>query len=134
MGFVSFDISSLEGVTITEAVLDMGGIGKHGDVSFFGSLYLNSLNWGPNRLSNVSRAALEGEGAIIGQGYPSDGSQPIICTHNDLKKEIQKAIDDSRTRFQIRIHFSGKITDNDNYGDYWMFYYDQINLKIKYES
>jgi hypothetical protein len=75
---------------------------------------------------------LNGTGVVLCGGYPSDGSQAIICTTDDLRNEIQKAIDSGKTRFQIRIHFSGKISDNDDQMDFWSFHYDIIKLRVKY--
>ena len=46
----------------------------------------------------------------------------------------KKAIDENKPRFQIRIHFSGPITDNDGSGDNWIYDLNNSSLKIKYTS
>ena len=132
VGYMSFNISSLVDVTVNEATLELRPY-KQGNTSFFGNFYLNSIYWGPKEISEAG-SVLSSEGIIIGDGYPSAGSGTITCTHGDLKREIQKAINDGKPRFQIRIHFSGSYTDNDNSEDSWTYMFDNINLTVEYSE
>ena len=132
MGFISFDISMLSDATINEAILEMDG-GIHGDPSFFNKFWINSIYWGPISISDVSSDILKGEGIII-EDYPSDGSCDINCSNPKLKEEIQKYINESKPRFQLRIHFSGPYTDSDGADDEWYYLFDNIKLKIIYTT
>ena len=136
MGFASFDISSLSGVSINRAILDLGPISELGDVSFFNKFYITSIYWGAKKITNVSISILEGEGSVIGQvDNPSGYEDSAVWSDTpDLIKEIQKAINEGKPRFQIRIHFSGPITDNDGEFDIWSFKRENISLKVFYDN
>jgi hypothetical protein len=130
MGFISFDISTLSGIVINEAILKMDG-DISGNPSFFNKFWINSIYWGQMSIEDANLGLLNGEGTII-ESYPSDGSCDIICSVSKLKEEIQKAINESRPRFQLRIHFSGPYTDEDGHNDEWLYPFDNIKLNIKY--
>ena len=133
MGFISFDISMLSDINIDEAILNLDGW-YNGDVSFYNKFWINSIYWGPNPIDTVNRMILTGGGTVI-EGYPTtSGNWDIICYNEILLNEIQKAIDENKPRFQIRIHFSGPITDNDGSPDNWIYNLDNSSLKIKYTS
>ena len=50
-----------------------------------------------------------------------------------LLNEIQKTIDSGKTRFRLRLYFSGKITDNDGSWDWIGIVPTEISLSIKYK-
>lgn len=48
--------------------------------------------------------------------------------------ELQSYIDDGSERFQIRLHFSKEVTDDDDALDGVMYFPSDILLKVFYES
>jgi hypothetical protein len=124
MGFVSFDISDLGGSTIEAASLKFSGVSQSGvPLSFLYRLKINVLDWGAEPITQ-SDFGLDG---VLVASYDSPN---ITCNVSKLKEELQKAIDEDRSRFQIRIHFSGPYTDNDDEYDGWGYSQGNVGLNV----
>lgn len=126
-GFISFDITGLAGATVNDATLKFNLKKKWGDPSFFGNLRIYALDWGENPIDqsifwlgifNVNVA-----------NFSSSGSGNLTCSNTNLIDELQKAINDGKSRFQIRIHFSG-FPDLDNAWDGWEYNQSGVNLNV----
>jgi len=52
----------------------------------------------------------------------------ITCNVSKLKEELQRAINEGKSRFQIRVRFSGPYTDGDGQADSWR--YSQTNVVL----
>ena len=123
-GFISFDISNLGGKTVESASLTLSGSSVLGDpLSFYYMLNINVLDWG-------ARAITQDDFKIDGIFVSSYDSPNITCNVSKLKEELQKAINAGKSRFQIRIHFSGPKTDNDGQEDGWRYSQSNINLNV----
>ncbi|MDD3818408.1 MAG: PKD domain-containing protein [Actinomycetota bacterium] len=123
-GFVSFDISGLKGGKVQSAALTLRSAGIKGDpLSFFKKLNINVLSWGKRP---IKQDDFKAEGIFIASYDTPD----ITCNVSELKAELQKAIDSGKSRFQIRIHFSGPWTNNDGKEDGWEYSQSNVNLKV----
>lgn len=127
-GFMSFNILSIQGADIEEAILKMNILRNWNDPSFYDSFYLGAMYWGEHPPDNSDYSAIH---EVI-QGFPSSGDGNIICSNTKLKEELQKAINEGLPRFQIRAIFAGDFSDYDNEHDAWVYNTDDISLKIKY--
>jgi hypothetical protein len=125
-GFISYDITGLSGTTITNANIAFTLKKKWDDPSFYGNLYVNTLYWGA---TPIYQALFSTSGTVI-QGFSSSGSGNFTCNATKLKEELQKAINDGKPRFQVRIHFSGAISDNNNDYDGWEYSQNQVILNV----
>lgn len=124
VGYMSYDITGLAGATVIDAKLTFTLKNDWGDPSFYIYFYIGSLSWGQNPIDQ----GLSSVGSIGIQGFNSSGSGNFVCTASKLKEELQKAINDGKTRFQIRIYCTGVQTDNNNDWDGWE--YDQIGVVL----
>ena len=123
-GFVSFDITGITGKTVDAATLTFSGVSVSGDpLEFMDDLWIHSLWWGAEP---ISQGDFIKAGTVIA-GYNSPN---ITCNVAKLKQEIQKAIDEGRPRFQIRIKFGGDYTDNDNEEDSWGYPQSNVDLSV----
>jgi len=123
-GFISFDISNLGGRTIEAAVLTLSSGSISGDpLGFFDTLWVNVLDWGAEPIN-------QNDFALTGIAVASYDSPNITCNVSKLKEEIQKAINAGKSRFQIRIHFGGALTDDDGNSDGWGYSQSKVNLNI----
>jgi hypothetical protein len=124
MGFVSFDISDLGGNTIESASLKFSGVSQYGvPLSFLYRLKINILDWGAEPITQ-SDFRLDG---VLVASYDSPN---ITCNVSKLKEELQKAVNEGKSRFQVRIHFSGPYTDYDNQADGWEYSQSNVGLNI----
>ena len=71
-----------------------------------------------------------GDSGTVIQGFSSSGTGNFICSHTKLKEELQKAINDGKTRFQIRIHFTGSLTDGSGDWDGWEYNQSEVTLNV----
>ncbi len=124
VGYMSYDITGLAGTTVTDAELTFTLKQEWGDPSFYIYLYIGSLFWGENPIYQ----GLSSIPSIGIQGFSSSGSGSFTCMASKLKEELQKAINDGKTRFQIRVYFTGIQTDNDGAWDGWD--YDQSGIVL----
>jgi hypothetical protein len=124
MGFISFDISNLGGNTIKSASLKFSGASQSGvPLSFLYRLKINILDWGAEPITQ-SDFGLDG---VLVASYDSPN---ITCNVSKLKEELQKAVDEGKSRFQIRIHFSGPYTDDDDEADGWGYSQGNVGLNV----
>ena len=125
-GFMSYNISGLAGATITDAKLTFTLKKKWDDPSFYGDLYINTIYWGPTPIDQ----GLFGTSGTAIQGFSSSGSGSFTCIDSKLEEELQKAINDGKPRFQIRIHFAGTSTDSNSDWDGWEYDQSQVVLNV----
>ncbi len=125
-GYMSFDISGLSGVTITEASLSMSPEQVWGDPTFMGSLWIDSVDWGTDPL------VMADFNIVPYAPIQSFNSPEITCTSENLRTELQKAINDGKSRFRIRIRYTTAATDSDEQWDGWDYLIDSIVLHVAY--
>jgi len=114
-GFISFDISDLGGSIVESASLTFSGASVFGDpLEFLKKLNINVLEWGAEP---ITQSDFELDGFLIA----SYDSPNITCNASGLKGKLQEAINGGKSRFQIRIHFSGLYTDDDDQADGWKY-------------
>jgi hypothetical protein len=112
-GFISFDISGLGGSIVESASLTLSGASISGDpLEFLKMLNINVLDWGAEP---ITQSDFESVGIFVAS-YNSPG---ITCNVSKLKEELQRAINEGKSRFQIRIRFGGPYTDGDGQADGW---------------
>jgi len=124
-GFVSFDITGISGKTVDSATLTLSGASVSGDPDppTFDDLWIHSIDWGAEP---IAQEDFNLAGVVIAE-Y---GSPAISCSTDKLKQEIQKAINDGRKRFQIRIQFGGYFTDDDGEKDGWGYSQSNVDLNV----
>ncbi len=123
-GFISFDISNLAGKTVNSASLTFSNSSVSGDpLSFFESLWINVLDWGAEPIS-------QNDFNLNGIPIASYDTPNITSNLSKLSEELQKVINAGKSRFQIRIHFSGPYTDDDNSSDGWKYAQSSINMNV----
>lgn len=127
-GFISFDISSLAGATIQSANTVFSLSQQWGNPSaVFGSLALNDYYWG-TRAIQLSDAGASGN---LMQTFALTAST-FSCSNAALKTALQNAINSGRPRFQLRIHFTGFVTDSDSQWDGWEYQQSNVKLSVTY--
>jgi hypothetical protein len=123
-GFVSFDISSLAGKTVDAASLTFSNSSVSGDpLAFFELLWINVLDWGAEPIT-------QDDFNLIGTPIASYNIPNITCNVSKLKEELQAAINAGKSRFQIRIHFSGPKTDSDSLSDGWKYTQSNVSMDV----
>lgn len=126
MGFISFDIGALAGKTIQSVKLTLSGATVYGSpLEYCDALWINVVSWG-------ARPIQQSDFNLPGTAVQSFANPSITCTADKLKTELQKAINEGKPRFQVRIHFSGPETDNDNARDGWEYLTQNISLSVTY--
>jgi hypothetical protein len=127
VGFISFDIIPLAGKTITAASLTLTGASVQGSpLSYCDSFWLNAVAWGAEPI-------VQNDFNLPGVAIQSFTSPTITCNADKLKSEIQNAINKGKTRFQVRVHFSGPYTNNNSAKDGWEYAQQSINLNVTYQ-
>jgi hypothetical protein len=123
-GFVSFDITGFEGITIEKAVLSFESRKELNNPTSLGELIIASHWYGDNPVVMID---YNNTGSIL-QSF----NRPDFIFSNDiLKAEFQKAIDEldgDRTRFQLLVYFSSETSNSDGVADGWE--YDQEDIKL----
>ena len=123
-GFISFDISGLAGKTVDSATLTFSNSSVSGDpLSIFEALWINILDWGAEPIT-------QNDFSLTGIAISSYDTPNITCNVSKLAEELQKAINAGRSRFQIKIHFSGALTDYDNLSDGWKYTQSNVNISV----
>jgi hypothetical protein len=126
VGFVSFDIASIAGKIIEAATLTLGSAAVKDDpLAYLDAFWVNVVEWGAEPI-------IQNDFNLPGIAIQSFNSSNITCTAEKLKSELQKAINNGKSRFQIRVHFSGPYTDNDGSRDGWEYAQASVNLNVKY--
>jgi len=123
-GFMSFDISSLSGKTVTAATLDLSGCSDvqdpFGDLSgiWVGevqyALPLDQLDY------NISGSGIQLLNSIPGSSI-------------DVESYVQTRVTEGKSRFQIRLHPSSGDSDNDGQADYMTCIASGPKLSITYQ-
>lgn len=125
-GFISFDISALGGAIVESATLSFNlSTGYGNPLSFFDSLWINVLDWG-------ARPIRQEDFNLNGIAIQNFTEPNISCSSDELKEELQKAINGGKSRFQIRIHFSGPFSDYDGSRDGWEYSQSNVKLSVTY--
>ena len=126
LGFISFNITGLAGKTVNSVNLTFTNPSISGDpMAYLDSFWINVVDWGAEPI-------VQNDFNLIGIAIQSFISPNISCTSDNLKTELQKAINSGKSRFQIRVHFAGPYTDNDGARDGWEYSQANINLNVKY--
>lgn len=126
VGFISFDIASIAGKTIEAATLTLSSAAVQGDpLAYLDAFWINVVEWGAEPI-------IQSDFNLPGIAIQSFNSSNITCTAEKLKSELQKAINNGKSRFQVRVHFSGPYTDNDGSRDGWEYAQASVNLNVKY--
>ena len=124
VGFISFDISGLGGKTVEAATLTFGSATTHGNpLSYLDALWINIVEWGAEPIT-------QNDFNLIGDAVQSFTSPGIACTASSLRSGLQNAINSGKSRFQVRIHFSGPYTNNDSTKDGWEYSQSGIDLNV----
>ena len=109
---------------MNSASLTLANSAVSGDpLSIFESLWINILDWGAEPI-------VQSDFSLSGIPIASYGTPNITCNVSKLTEELQKAINAGKPRFQVRIHFSGPYTDDDNSNDGWGYSQSKVNLNI----
>lgn len=127
-GYISYDISSLAGVTVTDAELTFNLKQLFGDPSSFGHLFISRVKWGQEQLT-VDDFDLAGAPICDFAGY---GTGDLLCDSPQLVDQLQDSIDNGDQRFQLRINFAN-LSDGDNNWDGLEYDQSDINLFVEYE-
>lgn len=127
VGFVSFDITPLAGKTVTAVSLAFTGSSVQGSpLSYCDSFWINYVDWGAEPI-------VQSDFNLPGVAIQSFTSPTITCNADNLKTGIQNAITAGKTRFQIRVHFSGPYTNSNSTKDGWEYAQQSINLNVSYK-
>ena len=128
-GFISFDISQLLSLerAVKEVSINFNKWEKSGEpFENFGHLYITRVSWGKDNLvSNDFNLGGYPLCSIYGEGN-------IIFNSEDLKIQLQDAINSGKERFQVRLHFA-ELSDGDNISDLLVFEQSNIIMHIKFE-
>jgi hypothetical protein len=121
-GFISFDISSWAGATILDADLLIRDSIQQGTPGLLISgYYIGEYYWG---MREIRLTDYNAPGSLI-ERVTAPGNE-IIVDSEELKERLQRAIDDGRQRFQLRIRHDGPDTNNNGIYDRWR--YQEIRL------
>ena len=94
-------------------------------LAYLDAFWVNAVEWGAEPI-------VQNDFNLPGIAIQSFNSSNITCNSAKLKSELQKAINNGKSRFQIRVHFSGPWTDNDGSKDGWEYAQASVNLNVKY--
>ncbi len=129
-GFISFDISSLSGVTIKSATLTLSldqRLNKPEDA--FEKFYINWTSWGPVPLEPDTYYMA---GAYI-ETYPGSTSGNInLEDDEEMINAIQRHINEGKPRFQLVLRFHYPSVDDEGDWDGLRYLQSDINLKVEY--
>jgi hypothetical protein len=123
-GYMSYDITALAGATVTDASITFPLNQQYGNPTF-GNLWVGVVDWGaePLILSDYN---------LVGVGIENYGSTSFTCSNQKLIDELQKAIDDGKSRFQIRIHYMSEGTNSDGDWDGLFYTKNTVVLNVVY--
>ena len=130
-GFISFDIGEISG-TVKKVELILSQPRVEGSPAFMHGtlgLWVGVVDWGGRPLT-VADYNLTGTGIQAFTEY--DIAIVSIPGESDVKlaNELQKKMNEGKTRFQIRLHFAQESTNNDNSLDGVAYQMDNVTLKI----
>lgn len=123
-GYMSFDISSLSGKTVTSATLDLGSCSQMQDP--FGSLagiWVGEVQYAlPLDQSDYN---ISGTGIQLLNALPGGSI--------DVKALLQARISEGKSRFQIRLHPAAGASDGDGQADYMSCGSGAPKLNVTYQ-
>jgi len=125
-GFISYDITGLANTTVLAAWLSFEPSFIAG-TPFFSDLWVGAVEWGHGSL-------IVSDYSLAGVGIESFNTPDFVCSSEKLKTELQKAIDNGRTRFQVRIHFVKTTSDGNSFQDGWGYEKDEIKFEVTYSG
>jgi hypothetical protein len=106
-GFLSFDISSLSGkVIISSSMVFNNYYEGNNPYCIIEKIWLESVNWGSGK---PQAGDYDITGRLLGEYDPPT----FTCSNQTLVDELQKAINDGRDRFQLRLSHKGLQTNHD---------------------
>jgi hypothetical protein len=113
-GFISYNLSPLLGTTVNSAVFKISPFVEQGNPSSFYPISFYAAEWG-------QRPILSSDFNLSGTLFHQSNTKDINCNSIDLKNELQSAINNGKSRFQIIFYFTGVESDNDNEWDGWTY-------------
>ncbi len=113
-GFISYNLSPLLGMTVNSAIFRLSPFVEQGNPSSFYPISFYAAEWG-------QRPILSSDFNLSGTLFHQSNTEDIDCTSIDLKNELQLAINNGKSRFQIIFYFTGVESDNDNEWDGWTY-------------
>jgi len=113
-GFISYNLSPLLGMTVNSAVFRLSPFVEQGNPSSFYPISFYATEWG-------ERPIVSSDFNLSGILFHQSNTEGIDCTSIDLKNELQSAINNGKSRFQIIFYFTGVESDNDNEWDGWTY-------------
>jgi len=127
---LSFNITDLAGVEVESATLTMEIFEVVGDnISFLDYLRIATTNYGARPL-RVSDASITGN--RIAQ-LPNSTTN-ISCSSSELINELQRKIDASTDRFQLKIYWSNPNSNDDGGPDGLKYQVEDVSLTIQYRE
>ena len=128
-GYVSFDITGLNGKIIDQAILTFNINSIYGVPDpAFGGIWVGVVDWGAEALV-LTDFGLPQVGIQL---FDMSGGGNITCDTATLKTQLQNAINDGKSRFQIRISHPGIASNLNNTWDGWSYLQAGVNLNINY--
>lgn len=126
MAYISFDITALAGSAVDSALLNLLPFTSFGDpFALMDSIVVDVVDWGDG-LPDPGIFA-----SIAGTRIQEVDNPEISCSSVALKTELQRAIDEGRTKFKLRIYINPQ-SDFDRVADGWVYDQDDINLHVEY--
>ncbi len=123
--YFSYDIASLAGKEVTSAKLTFVTLSKLGNpFTDLTGLWVGTVNYGAGPLQSSDYTL---SSAPIGSIYHAEP------TTVDVTSQVQSAVSASKTRFQIRAHFSNTPSNSDNAADQIKFSNSGTTLTITYK-
>jgi len=123
---MSYDITSLAGVIVTDAAVTYDLQTLFGSPAL-GVLWVGVTEWGVEPL-------VVSDFNLGGVGIESFVSPNFTCSNQKLIDELQDAIDDGKSRFQVRIHFGVVGSDGNGSWDGWSYFKSHVNLNVVYTA
>ena len=125
--YISFDITDLKGVEVVSVTLTMILAEEFGDRSYLGNLEIGTLDYKTGHLS-ASSGDISAKMLVALPNSTTD----INYSSKDSKDELQKNIDATSDRFQLKIYWSNPSTNKNKIPDGLLYLKSDINLVVQY--